>query len=113
VQPTVAQDTVELGRGSLWKVCGAQHVTGTEPNNKAMWSLGVATVINGQSAQSVGASLLAMLLPSGRRRGLLMMHLLNPDRQQAGSYKGLRAPPTVNRYRAKQTGQSFDWPVCC
>jgi hypothetical protein len=36
--------------------------------------------------------------------------LLNPDRQQAGSYKGLRASPTVNGYITKKKacrGQAF------
>jgi hypothetical protein len=30
----------------------------------------------------------------------LMMHLRNPDRQQAGSYTGPSASPTVNGYIA-------------
>jgi hypothetical protein len=40
---------------------------------------------------------LAMLVPQAMPSGG-MSHWFNPDRQQAGSYKGLRTSATVNGY---------------
>jgi hypothetical protein len=41
-----------------------------------------------------------------------MMHLRNPDRQQAGSYTGPSASPTVNGYIAfvNAGDLAFNWP---
>ena len=44
--------------------------------------------------------LVPLAVPSGVESRSLLMHLLNPDRQQAGSYKGRSVSPRVNRHIA-------------